>query len=132
MRKVIDISEIIDLLINLIKNMSVVIMLAYVLTRTRAFSAMMKKQAMNWQQQFCLVLIFGVFSIFGTLSGIDIGGAIANIRDLGPAIAGLVGGPLVGIGAGLIGGIHRYSMGGITAIPCSISTILAGLVGGSY
>lgn len=125
-----EISDIIDLLINLIKNMSVVIVLAYVLTRTRAFSAMMKKQAMNWQQQACLILVFGVFSIFGTLSGIDINGAIANIRDLGPAIAGLVGGPLVGIGAGLIGGIHRYSMGGITALPCSISTVLAGLAAG--
>lgn len=124
------IDNIIDLLINLIKNMSVVIVLAYVLTRTRAFSAMMNKQAMNWQQKSCLALIFGVFSIFGTLSGININGAIANIRDLGPAIAGLFGGPLAGIGAGLIGGIHRYSMGGLTAIPCSLSTVLAGLVGG--
>ena len=110
--------------------MAVVIVLAYVLTRTKVFPAMLKKQATNWKQRSCLTIIFGVFSIYGTLSGIDILGAIANIRDLGPAIAGLVGGPLVGLGAGLIGGIHRYSMGGLTAVPCSISTILAGLAGG--
>ncbi len=110
--------------------MAVVIVLAYVLTRTKVFPAMLKKQATNWKQRSCLIIIFGVFSIYGTLSGIDILGAIANIRDLGPAIAGLVGGPLVGLGAGLIGGIHRYSMGGLTAVPCSISTILAGLAGG--
>lgn len=125
-----SINDIIDLLINLIKNMSVVIVLAYVLTRTQAFSTMMKKQGFNWQQQVCLALIFGVFSIFGTLSGININGAIANIRDLGPAIAGLVGGPWAGIGAGLIGGIHRYGLGGITSLPCSIATVLAGLAGG--
>ncbi|MFA7077403.1 MAG: LytS/YhcK type 5TM receptor domain-containing protein [Syntrophomonas sp.] len=118
------------MLIDLIKNMAVVIVLAYVLTRTKVFPAMLKKQATNWKQRSCLIIIFGVFSIYGTLSGIDILGAIANIRDLGPAIAGLVGGPLVGLGAGLIGGIHRYSMGGLTAVPCSISTILAGLAGG--
>lgn len=123
-------SDIIVLLINLIKNMSVVIVLAYVLTRTRAFTPIMKKQALNYKQQVYLVFVFGVFSIYGTLSGIEINSAIANIRDLGPAIAGLIGGPLVGIGAGLIGGIHRYSMGGLTAIPCSLSTILAGLAGG--
>ncbi|MDD2511354.1 MAG: SpoIIE family protein phosphatase [Syntrophomonas sp.] len=91
---------------------------------------MMKKQAMNWRQQAGLILVFGIFSIFGTLSGININGAIANIRDLGPAIAGLVGGPLVGFGAGLIGGMHRYSLGGLTALPCSAATVLAGLAGG--
>lgn len=110
--------------------MAVVIVLAYVLTRTKIFPALLKEQAMNWKQRSCLIIIFGLFSIYGTLSGIDILGAIANIRDLGPAIAGLVGGPLVGLGAGLIGGTQRYSMGGLTAVPCSISTILAGLAGG--
>lgn len=110
--------------------MSVVMVMAYVMTRTRAYSSIMRKQKMDYQQQLCLILIFGIFSIYGTLSGINIMGAIANIRDLGPAIAGLIGGPLVGLGAGLIGAIHRYSMGGITAIPCSLSTVLAGLAGG--
>jgi sigma-B regulation protein RsbU (phosphoserine phosphatase) len=127
---VININDIINLSIDLVKNMSVVIVLAYVLTRTGIFSSLMKKQSISWKQRIILIIVFGLFSIFGTLSGIDINGAIANIRDLGPAIAGLLGGPLVGIGAGLIGGIHRYGLGGITAFPCSISTILAGLVGG--
>ncbi len=110
--------------------MAVIIVLAYVLTRTRAFAAMMNKQTMNWRQQATLILVFGIFSIFGTLSGININGAIANIRDLGPAIAGLVGGPLVGFGAGFIGGLHRYSLGGLTCLPCSVATVLAGLTGG--
>jgi phosphoserine phosphatase RsbU/P len=57
-------------------------------------------------------------------------GAIANIRDLGPMIAGLVGGPVVGVGAGLIGGVHRYFMGGFVAFPCSLATVIAGLAGG--
>ena len=44
--------------------------------------------------------------------------------------AGLLGGPIAGIGAGLIGGVHRIWYGGYTAIPCGIATILAGLLGG--
>lgn len=104
--------------------------LAYVLTRTKAYAAIMSKKVITLEQQIGMVLIFGAFSIYGTLSGINFMGAIANIRDLGPAIAGLIGGPWVGIGAGLIGGLHRYSLGGITCVPCAISTVIAGLAGG--
>lgn len=128
--KVIAINNILDLLINLIKNMAVIIVLAYVFTRTNIYSQILNKKKLDWQQKTLLSLVFGLFSIFGTLSGIEIYGAIANIRDLGPAIAGLVGGPLVGLGAGLIGGIHRYTIGGLTALPCSIATVLAGVIGG--
>ncbi|MGI5920994.1 MAG: LytS/YhcK type 5TM receptor domain-containing protein [Syntrophomonadaceae bacterium] len=125
-----QIGNIVDLLVELIKNMSVIIVLAYVLTRTRAYTTIMSKKEASPKQKLGLILVFGIFSIYGTLSGIEIMGAIANIRDLGPAIAGLIGGPWVGLGAGLIGGIHRYTLGGVTYIPCSISTVLAGIVGG--
>lgn len=123
-------NNIIALCIDLIKNMALVMVLAYVLTRTGAYAAIMAKKKVTPAQQAGMILIFGLFSMYGTLSGIDFMGAIANIRDLGPAIGGLIGGPLVGLGAALIGGLHRFSLGGITCIPCSISTILAGLAGG--
>jgi sigma-B regulation protein RsbU (phosphoserine phosphatase) len=45
-------------------------------------------------------------------------------------IAGLVAGPFVGLAVGLIGGIHRFFLGGPTCIPCSLATILAGLFAG--
>jgi len=77
------------------------------------------------------VTLFGLFSIFGTYIGItDSSGAISNIRDLAPMVAGLVAGPVVGLAVGLIGGIHRLFLGGVTAIPCALATILAGLLAG--
>jgi len=76
------------------------------------------------------ILIFGLFSIYGTIGGVRIGDAYSNVRDLGPLIAGLLAGPVVGLGAGLIGGIHRLSLGGFTALPCGLSTVVAGLLGG--
>ena len=76
-------------------------------------------------------IIFGLFSIFGTYVGIPSGyGSISNIRDLGPMVAGLVAGPYVGLAVGLIGGIHRLFLGGETCIPCSLATVLAGLLAG--
>jgi sigma-B regulation protein RsbU (phosphoserine phosphatase) len=77
------------------------------------------------------VLIFGLFSIFGTYVGIPTDyGAISNIRDLAPMVAGLVGGPYIGLAVGLIGGIHRLSLGGDSALACCLATILAGLLAG--
>lgn len=77
------------------------------------------------------VILFGLFSIFGTLIGIQgTYGDIANIRDLAPMVAGLVAGPYVGLAVGLIGGIHRLSLGGVSCIACSLATVLAGLLAG--
>jgi phosphoserine phosphatase RsbU/P len=77
------------------------------------------------------ISLFGIFSIFGTYIGYnDSYGAITNIRDLSPIIGGLIAGPYVGLAIGLIGGIHRFFLGGVTCISCSLSTILAGLFAG--
>jgi sigma-B regulation protein RsbU (phosphoserine phosphatase) len=77
------------------------------------------------------IIVFGAFSVFGTLVGIHTEvGAVSNIRDFAPLLAGVIAGPYVGLAVGLIGGIHRFFMGGITCVPCSISTVLAGLIGG--
>lgn len=77
------------------------------------------------------VVIFGLFSIFGTYVGMPGSyGAITNIRDLAPIVAGLVAGPYVGLAVGLIGGIHRLFVGGVSGVACSLSTILAGLLAG--
>lgn len=77
------------------------------------------------------ILLFGLFSVFGTYIGIPSDyGAISNIRDLAPIVAGLVAGPYAGLAVGLIGGIHRLFLGGDVCIPCSLATVFAGLLGG--
>ena len=77
------------------------------------------------------VVIFGLFSIFGTYIGIPWEyGAISNIRDLAPIVAGFVAGPYIGVAVGLVGGIHRLLLGGDSAVPCCIATIIAGLLAG--
>lgn len=88
------------------------------------------KRDSRWDK-LIFILLFGGFSIMGTTLGIPLkDGIIANIRDFAPMLAGLIAGPTVGLGAGLIGGIERFFVGGITAVPCGIATILAGLIFG--
>ncbi len=120
---------IVELALNLVNSMAVIMVITYLITRSRFYGEILAKK-LTPRNQLLLVLIFGAFSIYGTLGGIELLGAIANIRDLGPTIAGLVGGPVVGLGAGLIGGLHRLNLGGFTVYSCSLSTVLAGLIGG--
>jgi len=116
--------------LSLINHMAVLIVVAYVLTRTKLYSEVIIEKKLTLKNGIILSVIFGLFSIYGTMSGIKIFDATANIRDLGPAIAGLIAGPLVGVGAGLIGAVHRFFQGGVTCVPCSAATLFAGLFGG--
>jgi len=110
--------------------MSVIILAAYLITRTHFFNEVLER---HYTFKNCLITIlcFGALSIFGTYGGVELPtSAIANLRDLGPLIAGLFGGPLIGLGAGLIGGIHRYLMGNFVALPCGLASVVAGFLGG--
>lgn len=118
------------LLIVLGQGMSVVVTLSFLLTRLNVIKRLFKNQTV-WKDKLPLLLIFGLIGIIGTYTGQSMdGGAIANSRVIGVLVGGLLGGPIVGVGAGLIAGIHRYTLGGFTAFACSIATILEGLLGG--
>ncbi len=121
--------ETLALILPLLKDVCVITVIAYLITRTKYFSQVLDRQ-LNWRNQAIMAAAFGLFSIFGTYSGIDVLGAIANVRDLGPMIAGLTCGPVVGIIAGLIGGVHRLALGGFTCVACSLATVIAGIIGG--
>ncbi|WP_035247593.1 LytS/YhcK type 5TM receptor domain-containing protein [Desulfogranum mediterraneum] len=79
-----------------------------------------------------LIIFFGLFGILGTYSGNAIFNSIANLRAMAVITAGLFGGPLVGLGAGLIAGGHRFIIDpwGFSAIACSLATILEGVLAG--
>ncbi|MBE0478911.1 SpoIIE family protein phosphatase [Candidatus Aerophobetes bacterium] len=119
----------IDLSLVLVEKICVIIVIAYIITRTPYFNHLLEKKA-NFFDRFVVTIIFGALSIFGTYSGVPLFGAIANTRDLAPMVAGLVGGPFIGLAAGLIGGTHRYFLGGFTATSCALATVISGLLGG--
>ena len=101
-----------------------------IVTRMETIQRVIFKKA-KLRDYIIFITLFGLFSIFGTLIGIPGSyGAITNIRDLAPIVAGLVAGPYVGLAVGLIGGIHRFFLGGSTYIACSLATVLAGLFAG--
>ena len=125
-----ELREINNLLFTLIKSMSVIAVAAYLLgLETNLFNQLFNRRP-KWQTKLFLIIFFGLLSILGTYLGIEIQGAYANIRAIGAVTGGLLGGPVVGILAGLIGGLHRFYLGGFTAFACALSTTVAGLIGG--
>jgi two-component system sensor histidine kinase LytS len=79
-----------------------------------------------------VTILFGLFGILGTYTGNNVFQSYANLRAMGVIPAGLFGGPVVGIGAGLIAGGHRYliDIGGFSSLPCALATILEGAAAG--
>ncbi|WP_445683527.1 LytS/YhcK type 5TM receptor domain-containing protein [Sporosarcina sp. FSL K6-5500] len=125
-----------------------IVAVAFILTRFQFFKDLVHHDKLNRKQELTAILFFGFFGIVGTYFGVALNmntlhfnsvatvltsdEAIANSRVIGVVVAGLLGGYRVGIGAGLIAGIHRMTLGGFTAISCGLSTIVAGVVAGAF
>ncbi len=88
------------------------------------------KHEKSWKYTLFVGLLGGVFGIYGNISGFDLNGAVISVRDIGPMLAGYVSGPLGGLIAGLAAGLHRLTMGGITARACVVATCCIGVICG--
>ncbi|PTV98878.1 two-component system LytT family sensor kinase/two-component system sensor histidine kinase LytS [Halanaerobium saccharolyticum] len=124
-------SRIVELLFTLFKSMSVIVTFAYILSRLNSVKHIFSESFGRYEKIF-LTVFFAVLSILGTFLGIIIMDAYANIRAIGALMAGLLGGPVVGMSAGLIAGLHRFSLGGFTALACAVGTTTTGLIGGLF
>ena len=90
-------------------------------------------KADRWLKQCIIGVLFGALAIFSTEYGVDVGGAIMNVRDASPLCAGLIFGAPAGIISGVIGGAYRWlavfwGAGEYTRLACSVSAVLAGCI----
>ncbi|XER05748.1 Sensor histidine kinase BtsS [Sporomusa rhizae] len=120
----------ISLMEIVIKNIAVLGVAAYLTTQVPPFRRALNQLHYRWQDKAILILIFGFFSAVGNYLGIPVLGSLANTRIVGAVVGGLLGGPAVGLGAGLIGAVPRYFMGGFTMIPAASANILVGYLSG--
>ena len=137
-----------ELLITMLERLGIIVTIAFILTRFRFFRGLIYHDSLNRRQQYFAIVFFGFFGIIGTYSGMSFSTdtlrfdpwtadlasdeAIANSRVIGIVIAGMLGGYKVGIGAGLIAGLHRFTLGGFTALACGLAAIVAGIIAGRF
>lgn len=119
---------------NLLLNIGLLVLIATLLTKLPMVRSMLLEDSHAMGSRAALAVIFGLVSIFSTYTGVRAQGAIVNTRVIGVLAAGLLGGPYVGIGAAVIGGLHRYlfDIGGFTAVSCAVSTFVEGLIGSAF
>jgi len=119
---------------SLLLNIGLLVLIATLLTKIPVVRSMLLYDKHSAGCGIMLALIFGLISIISTYTGVRAQGAIVNTRVIGVLAAGLLGGPYVGMGAALIGGIHRYlfDIGGFTATACAVSTMVEGLAGSIF
>lgn len=117
------------LLLELAVRMCVFATGAFVFSRIPTFRRVLSQMG-SGRDKVIITLGFGLFTLLGTYFGVEVRGAIANSRAVGAVVAGLLGGPWVGLGAGAIAGLHRWWLGGFTGFACGLSTTLEGLLGG--
>ena len=122
-------SSVFSILLRLLEQACLFIVVFYLLYLVELYRHMLDRK-FTVVDQVVIAVVFGVLAIYGTYAGVPTHGAIANVRNIAPMLAGFVGGIWPGLGAGLIGGVHRYFMGGFTALPCGLGTVLSGLGAG--
>lgn len=118
-----------NLILQLLQQMCVYLVIAYLLSKTPLFIPVMQVTVHLPHKLLCY-FIFSFFCIMGTYFSLEIEDTLANTRAIGAILGGLLGGPTVGLLVGITGGVHRYTLGGITAETCMISTILTGFLCG--
>lgn len=138
--------------VQILQRLFIVVVAAFICIRLKALRQALHGVDLKWQHSLVAMLTFGMLAIIGTHSGvlIDIHDngwqmelseevpttlkpteAIVGFRDTMTLVAGLIGGPLVGFGAGLIAGVERYQLGGFAGLAGSLATpLLGGFAGG--
>ena len=120
-----------NLFILLLERVGLIILLAYILMNINHFKTMMSERD-KWRSKFQLIIIFGIFSMISNFTGIEIENGHIVSAYLLPlkqrrlngqypvltiGVSGLIGGPWVAIIVGIISGLCRLYIGGLTHIP---------------
>lgn len=114
---------------SLLQTMAVFLVVGYLYCKSPWFRPL-TNQSLDFRDKVYLYFFFSALSILGTYLGHPVRDALANTRAIGPVLAGMIGGPVLGTAVGFTGGLHRYFQGGFTAFSCGLSTTAEGLIGG--
>ncbi len=118
-----------ELIFPLLQQTAIIVAIAYLFSKSPLMHYF-GDGPLSTRDKIVLYVVFTTFSILGTYFGLPVKGAIANTRAIGAVLAGLVGGPVLGVAVGVSAGVHRFLLGGFTAFSCGISTVFEGVLGG--
>jgi two-component system, LytTR family, sensor kinase len=120
----------VNILISLLEGTSVFLVASYAYCWAPALPPV-EAGPLRPRSKVTLYLFFSAVSIMGNFLGLrEPGGSLANNRAVGSVLAGMLGGPVLGVLVGATAGTHRMWLGGFTALSGAVATTLEGLLGG--
>ena len=124
--------EIFTMLLAVFDRAALMLICLFFLIRIRLFRELLHKSAHSPKELLAVTAIFSLFALFSTWSGVPVEGSLVNVRIIAVMSGGILFGPWVGVITGVIAGTHRYliDIGGVTAVPCFITSIIAGVLSG--
>ena len=136
-----------NLFVLFLERVGLIILVAYILMNTSYFKNMMGERE-QWYVKWRLIIVFSSFALLSNFTGVAINNgevvssmiylhlgpevSLANTRVLTIGVAGMIGGPFVGLFVGVLSGIFRVYIGGADAYTYLISSIVIGLVAGYF
>lgn len=123
-----------DLAYQLIFNIGLLVMIASMLSQSQRMQEVIVQERRSWKSETFLSIVFGLIIILSVCTGLNFEDYSINTRMIGAMTSGLIGGPIVGLFASIIGsGFVLF-----TAEPQSFanaaafSTMIFGLLGGGF
>lgn len=123
-----------DLIDHLIINLAALIIIANLLSHIHVFQKAILQERRSIKQDFLLSLVFVVIIIVSTSLEVDVSSYVLNTRMIGAMSAGLLGGPMVGFFASILGGAYVLvtTSPGVMARSAAFSTVCFGLLGAGF
>ncbi|MED4202474.1 LytS/YhcK type 5TM receptor domain-containing protein [Neobacillus mesonae] len=135
-----------EITIILFERLGLLLIIAFVLTRFSGFKSLLYRE-FNLKMSLVHAGVFGLFGVAGTMAGIVLDGEtighfdfivkpaqpqqlVVSLSLVAIVIAGLLGGPIVGMGAGMVAGIHLILLGGVGFLANGLVNPLTGLLAG--
>lgn len=121
-----------NILVQFVDRVALLLMCLFVITRFGGFREIFSRDNYSKRDYLIACIVFSLFAIIANYTGLNVEGSLVNVRTITIVSGGIIFGPVVGIVAGVLSGVHRYliDVGGITSIPCLISSITAGIISG--
>ena len=121
------IAEYMDPYLQIFTILSVALILLLILTKTKALKGILHGKRTRKSTVYCL-LFFIILAAITSEYYITVHSSVVNVKEFIVIIGGLIGGPFVGIPVGLFSGAERFLLGGPTALPGTLSVIIAGII----
>ncbi len=97
-----------ETLMQLFERAALLLICLFFITRIPRFKETLQKNSHSPAELTLLTMIFCMFALFGTYTGIEVEGSLVNVRIIAIMAGGILFGPWVGIITGIVSGIHRY------------------------